>query len=330
MLAGSDGSGADSPAGEGPPIRDSADFVTVILDNLRKAGVQNTFKNERLVFERIEPYAGTYVQAVGEYTNAAGKTLHAAISIGPEYGTVDAEWVKEAAKEARKGEGFPMLVVCAFAFDPYVGEEAKQWPNLYILITRMNPDLAMDTADQKLLKKTGAGNLFMVFGEPDLELRTLPDGKLQVELHGLDVYDPTTGEIRSPRPTTSPAGSSTPTTTRKASSCATPTSPAPTSPTTSCSAPSGPRSTKPPGQPSTAPPAARSSAPSTGKIAVKVINHYGDEVLKVYAVPRESGLVRSGLLPEGVTPSILPPVRQAGNRPLLLGVRGATDGAAAG
>ena len=64
-------------------------------------------------------------------------------------------------------------------------------------ITRMNPDLAMDTADQKLLKSTGAGNLFMVFGEPDLELRALPDGKPQVELHGLDVYDPTTGEIRS-------------------------------------------------------------------------------------------------------------------------------------
>ncbi len=98
---------------------------------------------------------------------------------------------------ARKGEGFPMLVVCAFAFGPYVNEETRQWPNLTILITRMNPDLAMDTVDQKLLKSTGAGNLFMVFGEPDLELRTLLDGKLQVELRGLDVYDPTSGEIRS-------------------------------------------------------------------------------------------------------------------------------------
>lgn len=66
-----------------------------------------------------------------------------------------------------------------------------------ILVTRMNPDLAMDTADQKLLKSTGAGNLFMVFGEPDIELRTLEGDKLQVELRGLDVYDPTTGEIRS-------------------------------------------------------------------------------------------------------------------------------------
>jgi adenine-specific DNA-methyltransferase len=159
--------------------------------------VQNTFKNERLIFERMESYAGTYVQAVGEYADVAGKIIRAAISIGPEYGTVDAEWVNEAAKEARKGEGFPILVICAFAFGPYVNEETRQWPNLTILITRMNPDLAMDTADQKLLKSTGAGNLFMVFGEPDLELRTLADGKLQVELYGLDVYDPTTGDIRS-------------------------------------------------------------------------------------------------------------------------------------
>ena len=174
MLAGTGGGATDGAAGEAPPARDGADFVQIILDNLRKAGVQNTFKGERLVFERIEPYAGTYVQAVGEYTDAAGKPHRAAISIGPEYGTADAEWVKEAAKEARKGEGFPMLVVCAFAFGPYVNEETRQWPNLTILITRMNPDLAMDTADQKLLKSTGAGNLFMVFGEPDLELRTIP------------------------------------------------------------------------------------------------------------------------------------------------------------
>ena len=282
------------PAGEAPPARDAADFVTVILDNLRKAGVQNTFKGERLVFERIEPYAGTYVQAVGEYTDAAGKTLRAAISIGPEYGTVDANWVKEAAKEARKGEGFPMLVVCAFAFGSYVGEEAKQWPNLTILITRMNPDLAMDTADQKLLKSTGAGNLFMVFGEPDLELRTLPDGKLQLELHGLDVYDPTTGEIRSN--TTDEiacwfidtdyneesffvrhayfTGADEPYKKLQRALKAEIDEAAWSSLYSTVSRPFDP--------------------PSTGKIAVKVINHYGDEVLKVYACSLPLGEHRGG------------------------------------
>ena len=122
-----------------------------------------------LVFSRIEPYAGTYVQALGEYTDAAGHVQRAAISIGPEHGTVDAAWVKEAAKEARKGEGFPVLVVFAFAFDPCVGEEARQWPDLTGLITRMNPDLPMDTADQKPLESTGAGNLFVVLGGLDVE-----------------------------------------------------------------------------------------------------------------------------------------------------------------
>ncbi len=282
MLASSDGGGREGPAGEALPARDAADFVTIILDNLRKAGVQNTYKNERLVFERIEPYAGTYVQAVGEYTDAAGKTVRAAISIGPEYGTVDATWVKEAAKEARKGEGFPMLIVCAFAFDPLVGEEARQWPNLTILITRMNPDLAMDTADQKLLKSTGAGNLFMVFGEPDLELRTLPDGKLQVELRGLDVYDPTTGEIRSSSTDDIACwfidtdyneesffvrhayftGADEPYQKLQRALKAEIDEEAWASLYSTVSRPF--------------------DAPSTGKIAVKVINHYGDEVLKVY------------------------------------------------
>ena len=278
---------ADGPAGAAPPAasvptRDAADFVAVILENLRKAGVQNTVKQERLVFDRIEPYAGTYVQAVGEYTDAAGKTLRAAISIGPEYGTVDSTWVKEAAKEARRGEGFPLLVVCAFAFGPYVGEEAKQWGNLTILITRMNPDLAMDTAGQKLLKSTGAGNLFMVFGEPDLELRTLEGGKLQVELRGLDVYDPTTGEIRSD--TTDEiacwfidtdyneesffvrhayfTGADEPYKKLQRALRAEIDEAAWSTLYATVSRPFGP--------------------PSTGKIAVKVINHYGDEVLKVY------------------------------------------------
>ncbi len=58
----------------------------------------------------------------------------------------------------------------------------------------MNPDLAHG---RHLLKKTGAGNLFMVFGEPDMEIKTQTDGKLVVDIKGVDVYDPTTGEIRS-------------------------------------------------------------------------------------------------------------------------------------
>jgi len=135
-----------------------------------------------------------------------------AISIGPEFGTVGPDQIKEAAKEALRGAGFDLLIVCGFAFDAHanetanefqpvnipkagiVAEQRRHYGKLPMLLARMNPDLAMG---DELLKKTGAGNLFMVFGEPDLDIRKQGDGQIVVEVRGVDVYDPTTGEIRS-------------------------------------------------------------------------------------------------------------------------------------
>ena len=151
----------------------SQDFAGMILDNLRKAGVQNTKKAERLTFDRLDPFAGTWIHATGEFTDAEGKTKRVAVSIGPEHGTVGPMQVKEAAKEAVQGVGFDLLIVCGFAFDPHISEEAKRYGRLAVLPTRMNPDLAMG---DELLKKTGAGNLFMVFGEPDVDIRRQKDG----------------------------------------------------------------------------------------------------------------------------------------------------------
>ena len=174
--------------------RKQQDFAAMILDNLKNAGVQNTRKNERLRFDRLGPYAGAWLHAAGEYTDANGKTRRVAVSIGPEHGTVGPQQVKEAAKEAVQGVGFDMLVVCGFAFDPHVAEEVKRYGNLTVLPAKMNPDLVMG---DELLKKTGAGNLFMVFGEPDVEIKKQKDGQIMVEIKGVDVYDPTTGQIRS-------------------------------------------------------------------------------------------------------------------------------------
>jgi adenine-specific DNA-methyltransferase len=170
------------------------DFATMILENLKKAGVQNTRKSERLTFDRLDPYAGSWLNAAGEYADAQGKTRRVAVSIGPEHGTVGPQQVKEAAKEAVQGVGYDMLVVCGFAFDPHVAEEVTRYGKLTVLPAKMNPDLAMG---DELLKKTGAGNLFMVFGEPDVEIRKQKEGWIVVEIKGVDVYDPTTGQIRS-------------------------------------------------------------------------------------------------------------------------------------
>ncbi len=173
--------------------RKQQDFATMIIENLKKAGVQNTRKAERLTFDRLDPYPGIWLQAAGEYTDANGKSRRVAVSIGPEHGTVGPLQVKEAAKEAVQGIGYDMLAVCGFAFDPHVAEEVKRYGKLIVLPTKMNPDLAMG---DELLKKTGAGNLFMVFGEPDVEIKKQKGGQILVEIKGVDVYDPTTGQIR--------------------------------------------------------------------------------------------------------------------------------------
>ncbi len=192
---------------------DAAQFTTMVLDNLAKAGVQNTVKSERLAFDSIEPFPGQWVHADGRFTDAGGAERRVAVSIGPEHGTVGHEQVKQAAKEALHGVGFDLLVVCGFAFDAHADETAGQISpsplerqvafavsqgerrlgKLPVLLARMNPDLAMG---DDLLKTTGAGNLFMVFGEPDLDIRSEVDG-LVVEVRGVDVYDPTTGQVRS-------------------------------------------------------------------------------------------------------------------------------------
>jgi adenine-specific DNA-methyltransferase len=169
------------------------DFATMILDNLKKAGVQNTRKGERLTFDRLDAYAGAWLNAAGEYTDAGGKTRRVSVSLGPEHGTVGPQQVKEAAKEAVQGVGFDMLIVCGFAFDPHVAEEVKRYGKLTVLPTKMNPDLAMG---DELLKKTGTGNLFMVFGEPDVEIKRQTNGQIVAKINGVDVYDPTTGQIR--------------------------------------------------------------------------------------------------------------------------------------
>jgi adenine-specific DNA-methyltransferase len=257
------------------------DFSVMILDNLRKAGVQNTIKKERLTFETLDPYAGAWLNASGTYTDAVGKQHRVAVSLGPEHGTVGPNQVKEAAKEAVKGIGFDTLVVCGFAFDPHVSEETRRYGNLQVLIARMNPDLSMGN---ELLKKTGAGNLFMVFGEPEIDLNKQPDGKLTVEIKGIDVYDPTTGDIRSSSTDDIACwfidtdyngesffvrhayftGKDRPYDKLKRALQAEINEAAWASLYSTVSRPF--------------------PSPASGKIAVKVINHYGDEVLKVFPV----------------------------------------------
>lgn len=143
----------------------TGDFGNIMIENLKKVGIQNTIKNERLKFDRLDVHPGVWIHAVGEYTDKEGKSRRVAVTLGPEHGTVGPELVKEAAKEAVQGIGYDVLVVAGFAFDPHVSEEAKRYGKLAVLPTRINADLQLG---DEFLKKTGAGNLFTVFGEPDV------------------------------------------------------------------------------------------------------------------------------------------------------------------
>ncbi len=182
----------DEPAAAQAPLEESGRYVETIFDNLRASGVDNRIRGERLRFETLEPYPGTWLQAEGVYQEGE-HTRRAAIALGPEYGTVGGELIRDAAVEAANA-GFDLLVVCGFAFDASAGEQARKLGRLTVLRANMNPDLRMA---EDLLKKTRAGNLFTVFGEPDVEVRPVEDDRLQVAIRGLDVYGPTAGEIRS-------------------------------------------------------------------------------------------------------------------------------------
>ncbi len=205
------------------PVPAAQSFEAMIIDTLRRAGVQNTRKAERLHFDSLEPFAGTWIHAAGTYTEADGTAQRVAVTIGGEHDTVGSQQIKAAAKEALKGAGFDVLIVCGFAFDAHASETAAEFrpataaaapeapaddkkvaeaPAAYelrlgrlpVLLARMNPDLLVGDG---LLKNTGAGNLFMVFGEPDIRIEPQPDGHVVVEVLGVDVYDPTTGQVRS-------------------------------------------------------------------------------------------------------------------------------------
>jgi adenine-specific DNA-methyltransferase len=182
--------------GPPPPLRGGGtvitDFAQVVYENLKTAGVQNTKKGERLMLENLRPFASRsgLIAFQGEYKEK-GASRRAAVCIGPEYDTVGYELVRRAAREA--ADLFDMLIVCGFAFAPEVDDTRLNFGRLTVLKARMNQDLRM--ADK--LKATGAGNLFVVFGEPDIEIKSLPDDMLQVEIRGMDIFDPTTGEVRS-------------------------------------------------------------------------------------------------------------------------------------
>ena len=174
--------------------RDAQDFVQVILDTLKTSGVQQAHKEDKIAFSSITPWPGDRVCAEGRYTEQDGTEKRAAIFIGPEFGTVSRPDLVSAAREAGDAD-FDVLITCAFNYDAH-SSEFNKLGRIPVLKARMNADLHMAGN----LKNTGKGNLFVIFGEPDIEIIPAKDGQIQVKVNGVDVFHPSTGEVRSDGP----------------------------------------------------------------------------------------------------------------------------------
>jgi len=172
-------------------------FIAIILDTLKTAGVQQAHKDDKIDFTALTPWPGELVCAEGRYIEGHTEK-RAAIFIGPEFGTVARPDLVDAAKEAAEA-GFDVLISCAFNYDAHASEFAKLG-RIPVLKARMNADLHM----AEDLKNTGKGNLFVIFGEPDIEILDAgPNGEagqLRVKVNGVDVFHPNTGEVRSDGP----------------------------------------------------------------------------------------------------------------------------------
>src|SRR5690606_15185944 len=165
-------------------------FEQMILDNLKAAGVQQAHKQDKISFTPLTPWPVDLVCAEGRYMEG-DRENRAGLFIGPEFGTVTRPDLVAAAREAGDA-GFDVLIACAFNYEAHASEFEKLG-RIPVLKARMNADLHM----AEDLKTTGKGNLFVIFGEPDIEILNEKDGKIRVKVRGVDVFDPSTGEVRS-------------------------------------------------------------------------------------------------------------------------------------
>ena len=179
-------------------VKDGAkDFASMILDELRVAGVQQTYKEDKISFSSLKPWPGRYICAEGVYQEqgeSGDVDRRAAIFIGPEFGSVQRQDLVAAAREAADSD-FDVLISCAFNYDA-ASADLPTLGRVRILKARMNADLHMSTD----LKNTGKGNLFVIFGEPDIKILDADKNQIQVKVCGVDIFDPSSGQVRSNEP----------------------------------------------------------------------------------------------------------------------------------
>ena len=179
---------------------ETQDFANVILEHLSTSGVQQVHKEDRDRVLLHQPLAGRSRLCGRALRRRAARrpvprNARRSSSV-PSSAPLSRPDLVAAAREAAD-VGFDVLVACAFNYEAHASEFRKLG-RIPILKARMNADLHM-AGD---LKNTGKGNLFVIFGEPDIDVLPVEGDsgeseQFQVRINGVDVFHPNSGEIRS-------------------------------------------------------------------------------------------------------------------------------------
>jgi adenine-specific DNA-methyltransferase len=177
---------------------------TVALRNVRPPAKSLSLSAEALVDATAPGQRPSLEEAVQEAAERNGKALplsakSVALVFGPENGAVNQGLVYQAAIEAA-AKKYTHLYVTGFAIEPNARElieKCDQVVGIPATYVQATPDLMMGD----LLKNMRSSQVFSVCGMPEAELRRVkPQSKdelqkYEVELFGLDVFDPTTMEV---------------------------------------------------------------------------------------------------------------------------------------
>ena len=193
-----------SPSEEGQGVEA---FEERIFDHLKSAGIKNGVKNEQAVFVRIDRLPSGYLHAEGFYGSAAGERK-AYLHIGPKFGTVSKQAVNEAVKECRLRGDAGWLIILGFSFESNIVNQqvTTSLGGFEVSKVRMNDDLMQEGLKKKPAKSAAS---FVTIGEPDVALIKSPGDSespgdydsespgdyAQVEIRGLDIYDPIKNQV---------------------------------------------------------------------------------------------------------------------------------------
>ncbi|MEX5215491.1 MAG: site-specific DNA-methyltransferase [Nitrospiraceae bacterium] len=167
-------------------------FVDRMLEVLRKSPVLRLEGNKTVTLKNIRPPAKTLsLSAEALVTNGQDKPV--TLVFGPENGAVSEKLVYEAAREAH-AKSYTHLYVVGFAIQPNARtlvEKCSDVMGVPATYVQATPDLMMGD----LLKNMRSSQIFSVCGQPEIKITKGKDRQYQVELLGLDVFDPITMDV---------------------------------------------------------------------------------------------------------------------------------------